>query len=124
MNSYEGVFIFPPDVAPDARKAQFKSLDELFSKAGAEITQKTEWGKKQLGYTIKKFNEGHYLIVDYKMDPAKAEEFRKTVELQDSIIKYMITVRNLAAEKKSAAAKAKIVRPAAPAAPAASHASH
>lgn len=113
MNSYEGVFIFPPDIAPDARKAQFKSLDELFAKAGAEIVQKTEWGKKTLGYTIKKFNEGHYLIVDYKMNPAKTEEFRKAVELQDSIIKYMITARDLEAEKKAAAAKAKITRPAA-----------
>ena len=120
MNSYEGVFIFPPDAAPDARKAQFKSLDDLFLKVGAEIIQKTEWGKKTLGYTIKKFNEGHYLIVDYKMDPAKAEEFRKTIELQDSIIKYMITVRNLAAEKKAAAAKLKVApRAAVSAAPAA-----
>ena len=122
MNSYEGVFIFPPDIAPDTRKAQFKTLDELFQKAGAEILQKTEWGKKTLGYAIKKFNEGHYLIVDYKMDPAKTEAFRKTVELQDSIIKYMITVRNLAAEKKAATAKAKTARPAAPVASgAASH---
>lgn len=119
MNSYEGVFIFPPDIAPDTRKAQLKTLDDLFLKAGAEILQKTEWGKKTLGYPIKKFNEGHYLIVDYKMDPAKTEEFRKTVQLQDSIIKYMITVRDLEAEKKAAAAKAKAARPAVPAAPAA-----
>lgn len=119
MNSYEGVFIFPPDIAPDARKAQFKMLDDLFLKAGAEIIQKTEWGKKPLGYSIKKFSEGHYLIVDYKMDTAKTEDFRKTVQLQDSIIKYMITVRDLVAEKKAAAAKAKAARPAVPAVPAA-----
>ena len=119
MNSYEGVFIFPPDIPPDARKLQLKSLEDLFLKAGAEIVQKMEWGKKTLGYPINKFNEGHYLIIDYKMDPAKTVEFRKTVELQDSIIKYMITSRDFEAEKKAADARAKETRVAVPAAPAA-----
>ena len=119
MNSYEGVFIFPPDIAPDARKAQLKSLDDLFSKVGAEIVQRMEWGKRTLGYPVKKFNEGHYLIIDYKMDSAKTEEFRKTIELQDSIIKYMITSRDFEAEKKAADARAKETRVAVPTAPAA-----
>ncbi len=107
MKAYEGVFIFPPDSAPDARKAQLKSLDDLFAKFQAEILQKNEWGKKQLGYHINKFSEGHFLVVDYKMETSKTEEFRKSVELLEDVIKYMITIKNIESEKKAAKLAAK-----------------
>ncbi len=100
MKQYEGVFIFPPDSAPDARKAQLKNLDDLFAKFHAEIVLKTEWGKRPLGYHIRKFSEGHFLIVDFKMDTAKAEEFRKSLELLEDVIKYMVTIKQTQPEKK------------------------
>jgi small subunit ribosomal protein S6 len=102
MKSYEGVFIFPPDSAPDARKSQFKNLDDLFAKYQVEVLQKMEWGKRQLGYHIRKHSEGHFLIIDFKMDPAKTVEFRKSLELFEDVIKFMITVKNTQPEKKAA----------------------
>ena len=104
MKSYEGVFIFPPDSTPDARKAQFKNLDDLFAKLQAEILQKNEWGKRPLGYHIRKFGEGHFCVIDFKMDPSKALEFRKSLDLQEEIIKYMVTVKNNFPDKKPAKA--------------------
>lgn len=116
MKSYEGVFIFPPESAPEARKTQFKNLDDLFAKFQAEIVQKNEWGKRQLGYTIAKNSEGHVVVIDYKMDPAKTEEFRKALELQEDVIKYMITIKKTQPEKKSAKAPKPARTQAAPAA--------
>src|SRR5689334_1986572 len=106
MRLYEAVFIFPPESTTEARKAQLQNLDDLFVKFKAEIIQKMEWGRKPLGYAVRKFHEGFFLVVDYQMDPAKATEFRKTLELQEDILKYMITVKNIKAEKKAAAKSA------------------
>jgi small subunit ribosomal protein S6 len=100
MKSYEGVFIFPPDSAPDARKAQLKNLDDLFAKYQIEVLLKNEWGKRPLAYPIRKHAEGHFLIVDFKMDPSKAVEFRKSMELFEDVIKFMITVKYAQTEKK------------------------
>lgn len=120
MKSYEGVFVFPPESAPEARKSQLKSLDELISKFGGTIQQKQEWGKRPMGYAIKKFSEGYYVICDYQMETSKAPEFRKGLELQDELLKFMVTSRNVKAEKRIAqrvAASAKS-KPAAPQTPA------
>ena len=110
MKQYEGVFAFPPESAPEARKAQLKSLDDIFAKFQAEILQKTEWGKRAFGYPVHKFTEGHFLVVDFKLDPLKAGEFRKSVQLQEDVIKYMITVKNLNPDKKPKALKASRVQ--------------
>lgn len=102
MKSYEGVFVFPPESAPEARKTQLKSLDDLISKFGGTIHQKQEWGRRPLGYSIRKFSEGHFLICDFQMDPAQATEFRKGLELQEDLLKFMVTSRNVKAEKRVA----------------------
>jgi small subunit ribosomal protein S6 len=124
MKSYEGLFIFPPESTPDVRKAQLKNWEDTFQKFGCVIVQKTEWGKKPLGYPVRKFREGFFLVVDFQMDPSKAIEFRKNLELQEDLIKYMVTVKQ---EKK---VKATATQPAAkpqqrpvPAAPAPASAS-
>ena len=93
MKPYEGIFIFPPDSTPDVRKSQLKNLEDLIAKFKGQVQQKAEWGRKPLGYAIDKFQDGHFLVYDYQMDPSKATEFRKSLELQEDILKYMILVK-------------------------------
>ena len=114
MKAYEGVFIFPPESAGDARKAQLKNLDDTIAKFQGSVIQKNEWGKKQLGYPLKKFREGYVLVADFEMPTSQTIEFRKTLELQEDLLKYMITVKATVKPDKKAASKA----PVAPAAPA------
>lgn len=118
MKSYEGFFIFPPDTAPDAHRQQLKNLDDLILKYKGQIQQKTDGGKKMLGYAIQKHAEGHVLVYDFQMDPAQATDFRKALQLQEGILTFMITIKRIVTAGKKIAKPA--ARPAAsPAAPAA-----
>lgn len=102
MKSYEGMFIFPPEAAPEARKAQDKALDDLIKKFEGKILQKTEWGRKPLGYPLKKFREGHFVILDFQLPPLKMNEFRKALELQGDLLKFMLTIKQTKAPVKPA----------------------
>ena len=121
MKPYEGVFIFPPESLPEVRKNQIKNLDDLFAKYKAEVIQRTEWGKKMLGYPLKKFHEGFFLVIDFRMDPAHANEFRKGLELQEELLKYMITVKNTQAEKAPQKTTSPTTTPTTPVAPSSSY---
>ena len=99
MRSYEGLFIFAPEATTDVRKNQLKNLDDLVAKFKGKVIQKTEWGKKPLGYPVKKFREGYIVVVDYQLDSLKQSEFRNLLLLQEDILKFMITTK--ASEKKS-----------------------
>ena len=102
MTSYEGIFIFPPDSAGDARKAQLKTLDDSIAKFQGSIVQKNEWGKKMLGYPLKKFREGYVVVTDFNMPSLQAIEFRKNLELQEDLLKYMVTVKAKVKPEKKA----------------------
>ena len=109
MRSYEGFFIFPPESTPDARKNQLKNLDDLIARYKGEVSQKIEWGKKSLGYAVRKFQEGHFLCYDFQMDPSQATEFRKGLQLQEELIKFTVTLKpviKVPVEKKASAPKA------------------
>jgi small subunit ribosomal protein S6 len=93
MKAYEGIFIFPPDATPEILKKQEKSLDDLIQKFAGTIANKTDFGKKTLGYEIKKHRDGHFFVYDFSMEPSKMVEYRKALNLHDGLLKFMLLVK-------------------------------
>lgn len=92
MRTYEAVLMFPPD-APEAQKSQEKRIEDALKKLHGKAAQKTEWGKKHLGYPVRKFKEANISIWDFELDPAKITEFRRFLQLEESILKFFITIK-------------------------------
>src|SRR5438093_1187229 len=102
MKLYEGLFIFPPDAAADAQKSQVDRVEDCIKKFGGTVTEKIELGRRPFGYPLKKFREGNLWGVNFQLDSLKANELRKTLELQEDLLKYMITAKKIRAAKKTA----------------------
>ncbi|HTL48179.1 MAG TPA: 30S ribosomal protein S6 [Verrucomicrobiae bacterium] len=94
MKLYEGIFVFSPQVGPDDRKTQEQSVEALIKKFEGKITERHDWGKRSLGYQIKKFRDGYFWVVNVELPPAKLVEFRKALELHPDLVKFMLTVKN------------------------------
>jgi small subunit ribosomal protein S6 len=104
MRAYEGIFIFPPDATPEVLKKQEQSLDELIQKFSGTVANKTDFGKKTLGYEIGKHRDGHFFVYDFSMEPAKMVEYRKALNLHDGLLKFMLLLKP---EKSGKVAKPK-----------------
>ncbi len=105
MRQYDGLFIFAPESGPEARKEEWSSLEGLIKKFKGRILEKNEWGKRPLGYEVAKHRDGYMIMLAFEMDPAQAGEFRRALELDAHVLKYMVTVKPV--QKAAAAPKVK-----------------
>ena len=90
MRKYEGLFIFPPDEAGEAGKELDKRLEETMTRFGGRILDRQDWGRRPLGYPLRKFREGHMLVWNFEMEGQKLAEFRRTLQLDEKILKITI----------------------------------
>lgn len=105
MKLYEGLLMLEPGVTPETRNNQNKAIDELVKKHKGKIIRTEFVEKKPLGYSINKRKEAYVRVIDFQMPADSVNEFHKTLELNNEILKFMITVKK--AEKESSADKAK-----------------
>lgn len=112
MRLYEGLFILVPEASADARKSQLESIEDLVKKNQGVIRNKAEWGKKMVGYPLKKHRDGYYVIYDFEIEPAAIREIERVLRLDETVLKLMITAKNTRVpklkkkkEKKTSAVK-------------------
>ena len=110
MKKYEGLFIFPPEITGESHKDPAAEVVKWIEKFQGKVLQKTDLGKKKLGHMIRKYNDGRTFVFEFEMDPSRAQDFRKELELQENLLRYMVSIL----AKKPAL-------PPLPAAPAATH---
>jgi len=87
---YEGLFIFPPEEGPDAAKGGEKRLDEAISRLGGRVLDKKDWGRRPLGFAIRRHREGYFLLWNFEMETHQLAELKKNLQLDEKILKTTI----------------------------------
>ena len=90
MRKYEGLFIFPPEDAPEAAKEQEKRIEEALHRFGGRSLDHRDWGRRPLGYPLQKLREGRVVLWNFEMEVGQVGEFRKALELDEKILKLTI----------------------------------
>ncbi|MGD0444698.1 MAG: 30S ribosomal protein S6 [Edaphobacter sp.] len=119
--TYEIMFI----VRPDVEEADLDKLIEGFHKnvtdGGGEVKSVEKMGRRRLAYTVRKFNDGFYVLLVVAAQGSLITEIERRLRVSEQVIKF-ITVRMDEEEKRLAKVKAirdtKVKRSAQPMAPA------
>jgi small subunit ribosomal protein S6 len=103
--SYEIMFI----VRPDVEEADLDKLIEGFSanvtSGGGEVKTVEKMGRRRLAYTVKKFNDGFYILLTIAAEGKLITEIERRLRVSEPVIKF-ITVRMDEEEKRLAKVKA------------------
>jgi len=113
-------------VRPDVEEADLDKLIEGFQKnvtdGGGEVKSVEKMGRRRLAYTVRKFNDGFYVLLVVSAQGSLITEIERRLRVSEQVIKF-ITVRMDEEEKRLAKIKAirdtKVKRSAQPAAQAA-----
>src|ERR1700760_3447539 len=103
--TYEIMFI----VRPDVEEAELDKLIEGFSTnvttGGGEVKSVEKMGRRRLAYTVRKFNDGFYILMNVAAQGSLITEIERRLRVSEQVIKF-ITVRMDEEEKRLAKVKA------------------
>jgi small subunit ribosomal protein S6 len=103
--TYEIMFI----VRPDVEEADLDKLIEGFSSTiatgGGEVKSVEKMGRRRLAYTVRKFNDGFYVLLNIAAEGKLITEIERRLRVSEPVIKF-ITVRMDEEEKRLAKVKA------------------
>jgi len=88
MRHYEIIYIINPNESDDEFNEIVEKYNNLIVNQNGVIIKTQKWGKQRLAYTVKKFNNGFYVLVDFCANPGVAAELERNLNLDDRIIKY------------------------------------
>ena len=102
--SYEIMFI----VRPDIEEAEIDKIIETFSgyvtNGGGTVKQTEKMGRRRLAYTVRKFNDGFYILLNIAAEGSLITEIERRLRVSEQVIKF-ITVRTDEEEKRVAKIK-------------------
>jgi small subunit ribosomal protein S6 len=122
---YEVMFIVRPDVLEEDLDKLVENFSATVTSGGGAIRAIEKLGRRKLAYTVRKFNDGNYVLLTIDADGPLVLELERRLRVSEPVIKFITVrmdeeekrldkVRALRAGKKKLSAMA----PAAPAEPA------
>jgi small subunit ribosomal protein S6 len=89
MKRYETIYIANPNLEDDALKEVVAKFSDVVEKKKGSIVKIDDWGKRKLAYEVKRFDKGHYVLLDFCGFPDAVAELERTLKLDDRILKYL-----------------------------------
>ncbi len=105
QRTYEIMFIVRPDILDEDLDKLIAGLEANITQGGGSIKSLEKLGRRKLAYTVKKFNDGNYVLLTINADGSLVGEIERRLRVSEPVIKF-ISVRMDEEEKRVAKIKA------------------
>jgi len=102
---YEVMFIVRPDVVEEEADKLIEGFSANVVSGGGVIKSVEKMGRRKLAYTVRKFNDGNYVLMTIEAGGPVVLELERRLRVTEPVIKF-ITVRIDEEEKRLAKVKA------------------
>src|SRR5437763_7786438 len=105
QRTYELMFIVRPDMLEEDQDKLISNLENQVTTAGGAVKSVERMGKCRLAYTLRRFNDGIYMLMVLEGEGAMVKEVERRLRVNEPVIKF-ITVRVDEEQKRLAKVKA------------------
>jgi small subunit ribosomal protein S6 len=88
--SYELVYIVDPNVSEELLPEAITRVSEIVQKAGGNVTEVNQWGRKKLAYPVKKFSEGNYILAKVETDSPSVKKIDAGLRMNDEVLRHLV----------------------------------
>lgn len=96
---YEVMFIVRPDVLDEDLDKLIAGFEATVTAGGGAFRNVEKLGRRKLAYTVRKFNEGNYVVLTVDADGKLVAELERRLRVTEPVIKFL-TVRMDEEEKR------------------------
>lgn len=89
---YEVMFIVRPDVEDADVDKLIAGFETTVTSGGGNVRSTEKLGRRKLAYTVRKFNDGNYVLLTIDADGKLVAELERRLRVSEPVIKF-ITVR-------------------------------
>jgi small subunit ribosomal protein S6 len=89
---YEVMFIVRPDILDEDLDKLIAGLETTITGGGGALRSVEKLGRRKLAYTVRKFNDGNYVLLTVDADGKLIAELERRLRVIEQVIKF-ITVR-------------------------------
>ena len=99
LSVYETTFIVNASLDDPQIDAAIEKVRDLIVKAGGEIIEIVKWGRKRFTYTIKKRNNGFYVVIAFKALGDTIARLERHYQLDESVLRFLVVSLDKTAQK-------------------------
>jgi small subunit ribosomal protein S6 len=103
--TYELMFIVRPDMTDEDLDKLISTLQSVVPASGGAVQKVEKMGKRRLAYTVRRFNDGIYVLMVVEGGGAVIHELERRLRVTEPVIKFL-TVRIDEEQKRLAKIKA------------------
>jgi small subunit ribosomal protein S6 len=93
MKNYELLYIIDNGIEEEAREAIINKIAAIVTDSGGKVDTLDKWGTRKLAYPIEYKSEGYYVLMNFHAASDVPAEVQRVLKITDSVMRYMITVR-------------------------------
>src|SRR6184192_3722115 len=94
MRPYELMYLMPPTADEERLGAISERLQSAITSLGGKIDKATPPARRRLAYEVEHHRDGHYGVLEFSLQPAKAREFERTIGLTEDILRHIVVRRD------------------------------
>lgn len=90
MRDYELLLVIRPNLDEAGAAEAAKRIVELIQRREGEVTATNVWGRRRLAYAIDNQIEATYILLKFRVAPARLNELKFELKLNESLLRFMV----------------------------------
>lgn len=87
--TYELMFIVRPDMTEEDQDKLILNLESAVTSSGGQVKNAEKMGKRRLAYTVRKFNDGLYMLLTFEGGGGLVHELERRLRVSEPVIKFL-----------------------------------
>ena len=90
LRDYELVLIISPEVGGEKFDAVIDKVSQFITGRGGIVSDVERWGKRRLAYPIRHFEEGSYVLAQFKLKPTLNKELEASLRISEEVLRHLL----------------------------------